>query len=82
MGFLGTGMMVERLKQQGTLHSVKMGASWSAAQTFKQTGEIPSGLEAFLDFSYLKTRFTSATQTLSAGRMVGGGEGGGMQVNV
>ncbi len=75
-------MMVEHLKQQGTLHSsrdllkicVKMGASWSAAQT----GEIPSGLEAFLDLSYLKTRFTSATQTLSAGRMVGGG-GGGLQ---
>ncbi len=52
----------------------KMGASWSA-RTFRQAGEILSGPEAFLDFCFLKTRFTSSTQTLSAGRMVG--EGGG-----
>ncbi len=59
-------MMVECLKQQGTSHSsrdllkicVKMGASWSA-QTFRQAGEIPSGPEAFLDFCFLKTWFTS-----------------------
>ncbi len=53
-----------------------MWASWSA-QTSRQAGEIPSGPEAFLDFRFLKTRFTSSTQTLSAGRMVG--EGGGLQ---
>ncbi len=85
-GFFGTGMMVEHLKPQGTSHSsrdrlkicVKMGASWSA-QTFSQAGEILSGPEAFLDFCFLKTRFTSSTQTLSAGKMVGegGGCGGG-----
>ncbi len=75
-------MMVERLKQQETLQSsrdllkicVKMGASWSA-QTFRQAGEIPSGPEALLDFCFLKTLFTSSTQTLNTGRMVG--EGGG-----
>ncbi len=75
--------MVERLKQQGTSHSskdlfkicVKMGASWSA-QTFRQAGEIPSGPETFLDFCFLKTRFTSSTQTLNAGRMVGEGGSG------
>ncbi len=45
---------------------VKMGSSWSAQ----------SGPEAFLDFCFLKTRFTSSTKTLSAGRMVGeGGRG-------
>ncbi len=49
-----------------------MGASWSA-QTFRQVGEIPSGPEAFLDFGFLKTRFTSSTQILSAGKMVGEG---------
>ncbi len=49
--------------------------SWSA-QTFRLAGEIPSGPEAFLDFCLLKNRFTSSTQTLSAGRMVGGREGG------
>ncbi len=67
-------MMVERLKQQGTLHSsrdllkicVKIGASWSI-QTFRQAGEIPSGPEAFLDFCFLKTFSTSSTQTLSTG---------------
>ncbi len=73
-------MMVERLKQQGNSHSsrdllkicVKMGASWSA-QTFRQAGEIPSDPEAFC---FLKTRFTSSTQTLNTGRMVGeGGRG-------
>ncbi len=78
-------MMVGRLKQQGTSHSsrdllkicVKMGASWSA-QTFRPAGEIPSGPEAILDFCFLKTRFTSSTQTLSADRMVGeGGREGG-----
>ncbi len=37
------------------------------------TGEIPSGPKAFLDFCFLKTRLTSSTQTLSAGRMVGEG---------
>ncbi len=71
-------MMVERLKQQGTSHSsrdllkicVKMGASWSA-QSFRQAGEIPSVPEAFLDFCFLKIWFTSSTQTLSAGKMVG-----------
>ncbi len=76
-------MMVEHLKQQGTSHSsrdllkicVKMGASWSA-QTFRQAGEILSGPEAFLDFCFLKTQFTSSTQTLSTGRMVGEGERG------
>ncbi len=65
-------MMVERLKQHGILHSsrdllkicVKIGASWSS-QTFRQAGEIPSGPEAFLDFCFLKTRFTSSTQTFS-----------------
>ncbi len=63
-------MMVDRLKQQGTSHSlsdllkicVKMGTSWSA-QTFKQAGETLSGPEAFLDFCFLKTRFASATQS-------------------
>ncbi len=73
--------MVGRLKPQGTLHSsrdllnicVKMGARWSA-QTFRQAGEIP-GPEAFLNFYFLKTRFTFSTQTLTAGRMVGS-EGG------
>ncbi len=50
----------------------KDGGSWSA-QTFRQTGEILSGPEAFLDFCFLKTRFTSSTQTLRAGRMVGKG---------
>ncbi len=49
--------------------------SWSA-QTFRQAGEIPSGPEVFLDFCLLKNRFTSSTQTLSAGRMVGTREGG------
>ncbi len=76
-------MMVERLKQQRTSHScrnllkicVKMEASWSA-QTFRQAEEIPSGPEAFLDFCLLKNRFTSSTQTLSAGGLVGGREGG------
>ncbi len=74
-GLLGTGIMVERLKQQGTSHSsrdllkicVKMGASWSA-QTFRQAGEIPSGPEAFLDFCFLKT--------LNAGRVAGEGGSG------
>ncbi len=74
---------MERLKQQGTLHCsrdllkicVKMGASWSA-QTFRQAGEIPSGPEVFLDFCFLKIRFTSSTQTLNTGIMVGeGGRG-------
>ncbi len=76
-------MMVERLKLQGTLHSsrdllktcVKMGAIWSEL-TFRQAGEIPSGPEAFLDFCSLKTRFTSSTQTLNAGRVVGEGGSG------
>ncbi len=66
--------MVEHFKQQETSHSsrdllkicVNMGTSWSA-HTFRQAGEIPSGLEAFLDFCFLKTRFTSSTQTLSTG---------------
>src|SRR4029434_55109 len=57
--FLGTGMMVERLKQEGTSHSsrdllkirVKMGASWSA-QTFRQEGNTPSGPGAFLIFCF------------------------------
>ncbi len=53
---------------------VKMGASWSA-QTFRQAGEIPSGPGAFLDFCFLKTRFTSSTQTLSTGWVVGGRDG-------
>ncbi len=53
----------------------KDGASWSA-QTFRQAGEIPSGPEAFLDFCFLKTRFTSSTQTLNAGRVVGEGGSG------
>ncbi len=65
-------MMVECLKQQGTLHSsrdllkicVKMGASWSA-QTFRQAGEIPSGPKAFLDFCLLKTRYKSFTPGVS-----------------
>ncbi len=67
-------MMVEYLKQQGTSHSsrdllkicVKIGRSWSA-HTFRQEGEILSGPEAFLDFCFLKTQFTSSTQTLSTG---------------
>ncbi len=48
------GMMVERLKHEGTSHSsndllklfVKMGASWSA-QDFRQAGVTPSGPGAF-----------------------------------
>jgi len=74
--------MVECLKQQGTVHSsrdllkicVKIGASWSA-QTFRKAGEISSGPEAFLDFCFLKIRFTCSTQTLNAGRMMGEGDG-------
>ncbi len=62
LGFLGMGLMVECLKQQGTSHSsrdllkicVKMEANWSA-QTFRHAGEIPSGPEFFLDFCFLKT---------------------------
>ncbi len=41
-----------------------MGARWST-QTFRQAGETQSGPEAFLDFCFLKTRFTFSTQTLS-----------------
>ncbi len=52
-----------------------MGASWSA-QTFRQAGEIPSGPEAFLDFCFLKTWFTSSTQTLNTGSNGGGGRKG------
>ncbi len=74
-----------KLKQQGTSHSsrdllkicVKMGASWSA-QTFRQTGEIPSGPEGFLGFCFLKIRFTYSTHTLSTGKIVCVGGGGGV----
>ncbi len=52
-------MIVEHLKQYGTLHSsrdllnicLKIGASWSA-ETLNQAGEIPSGPEAFLDLVF------------------------------
>ncbi len=51
------GMMVERLKHEGTSHSssdlltifVKMGASWSA-HDFRQAGVTPSGPGAFFSF--------------------------------
>ncbi len=57
-GLLGTGMMVERLKQ-GTSHSsrdlfedlCKDGASWSARLLDRQ---VKYRLEAFLDFCFLK----------------------------
>ncbi len=55
------GMMVERLKHEGTSHSssdllkvcVKMGASWSA-QDFRQAGVTPSGPGAFYPFLFPK----------------------------
>ncbi len=54
LGFFGMGMMVERLKHEGTSHSSsdllkiceKMGVSWSA-QDFRQAGVTPSGPGAF-----------------------------------
>ncbi len=59
-GFLGTGMMVERLKQEGTSHSssdllkinVKMDDSWTA-QALRQAGETPSGPLSPEDFAYI-----------------------------
>ncbi len=79
MGFFGTGMMVERLKHEGTSHSssdllkicVKMGASWSA-QVFRQAGDTPSGPGAFLLLFFLKTWRTSSSLIWRAG-------GGGLQ---
>ncbi len=73
-GFLGTGMMVERLKQEGTSHSsgdllkinVKMDDSWTA-QALRQAGETPSGPLAFLNFCLLKTLLTSSLQIFSTG---------------
>ncbi len=60
------GMMVERLKHEGTSHSssdllmicVKMGASWSA-QDFRQAGVTQSGPGAFFLFCFRKTWRTS-----------------------
>ncbi len=57
-GFLGTGMMVEHLKQEGTSHSssgllktcLKMEDSWTA-QALRQAGETLFGPLAFLIFS-------------------------------
>ncbi len=62
------GMMVERLKHEGTSHSssdllkifVKMGASWSA-QDFRQAGVTPSGPGAFFLFCFRKTWRTSSS---------------------
>ncbi len=69
-GFLGTGMMVERLKQEGTSHSssdlLKLDDSWTA-QALRQAGETPSGTLAFLTFCLLKTLITSSSQILSTG---------------
>ncbi len=74
------GMMVERLKHEGTSHNssdllkicVKMAASWSA-QDFRQTGVTPSGPGAFLLLFILKTLYMSSSLTCSAG--VGEGRG-------
>ncbi len=78
------GMMVERLKHEGTSHNssdllkicVKMAASWSA-QDFRQTGVTPSGPGAFLLLFILKTLYTSSSLTCSAGvgkvEVAGGG---------
>ncbi len=62
------GMMVERLKPEGTSYSssdllkifVKMGASWSA-QDFRQAGVKLSGPHAFFLFCFLKTWHTSSS---------------------
>ncbi len=67
-------MMVESLKNEGTLHSssnllkicVRMGASWSA-QDFRQAGVTPSGSGAFLLLIFLETWCTSSSLICSAG---------------
>ncbi len=72
--FFGMGMMVERLKHEGTLHSssdlleicVKMGVSWSA-QDFRQTGVTQSGTGSFILFCFRKTWRTSSSLIWSAG---------------
>lgn len=51
---------------------MKIGAS-CLSQAFKPAGETPSGSEAFLVFSFLKTRLTSSTQTINTGQMAGRG---------
>ena len=82
-GFLGTGIIVELLKQEGTSHSfsyllkiwVKMGASWSA-KSFRQEGKMPSGPGAFLVLCCLKSWHTSSSQILNdSGGLVGRSEG-------
>ncbi len=68
LGFFWMGMMVERLKHEGTSHSssnmlnifVKMGASWSA-QDFRQAGVTPSGPGALFHFCFRKTWHTSSS---------------------
>ncbi len=66
-GFLGTGLMVERLKQEDLLKiNVKMDDSWTA-QALRQARETPSGPLAFFIFCFLKTLRTSSSQILSAG---------------
>ncbi|MEQ2248541.1 hypothetical protein ILYODFUR_020048 [Ilyodon furcidens] len=70
VGFLGTGMMVKRLKQEGTSHSssdllkisVKMGASWQSLRHYQTL----SGPEAFLVFR--RRNITSYSEILCAGR--------------
>ncbi len=74
LGFFGTGMMVDLLKQEGTSHSssdllnicVKMGARWSA-QVFKQARVTLSGPGAFLLLIFLKTWCTSSSLIWSTG---------------
>ncbi len=86
MGFFGTGMMVEHLKHERTLHSssnllksfVKMGTSWSA-QVLRQAGDTLSGSGAFLLVFFLKTWCTSTSLIFSTGvgeRGVAGGVNG------
>ena len=73
--FWGTGMMVDDLKQVGTLHwlrewlqtSQKIEASCSA-QEFSVDGEVLSGPAAFLIFSFVKRFFTSHDWIKGGGR--------------
>ncbi len=68
------GMMVERLKHEGTSHRssdllkicVKMGASWPA-QDFRQTGVTQSAPGAFFLFCFQKTWRTSSLLIWIAG---------------
>ncbi len=87
LDFFRIGMMMERLKHEGTSHSssdllkifVKTGASWSA-QYFRQTGITQSGRGAFLLFCFRKTWCTSSLLIWIAGVGERGVAAGGVMV--